>query len=171
MKQKKNILLILAFAVIIAMTFTSWESVKAQTKTTTLKKHLVAGESLLIHSGPDGVYFYKPAYTGTVVLTRTEPYNTKKLLFTQPWLTIELFDKKGNAITDVKGLTYVLFSLNKEERAAWDNGELNIYQFNVEKQIWQKCETSYIGGLGFTYGRVMCQVLNTYSTYGLTIRK
>ncbi len=172
MKNKKVILFLLAFTVIVASTFMSWEPVKALTKSITIKRNLVENQTLIIPSGRGGVYFYEPAYTGTAVIIRTEPGDTKHLSFTRPWLTIELYDTKGNAIITAKGLTYVFYNLTEEERNAWDNGMLKVFQFNVDKQIWQKCETQYlVEMLGKSNGRVMCQISRTYRTYGLALRK
>lgn len=171
MKQNKTFLFLLAFVLIISLTFTNWESVKAQGKTHTITKDLVAGKSLYVPFGRGGVIFNKPAYSGTVILTRTMPSNTKKLTFTQPWLDIKLYDTKDKPITTVKGYTYVFFNLNESERNAWDNGNLKIYQYNVDRKIWQECKTYLIAGYGDSYGRVIFLVSSTYGTYGLAMKK
>lgn len=171
MKQNKTILFLLAFALVITLTFTSWESVKAEAKSHTITKDLVAEKSLYIPYGRGGVFFNKSAYSGTVILTRTMPSDTKKLTFTQPWLDIKLYDTKDKAITTVKGYTYVYFNLNEDERTAWDNGMLRIYQYNIDKKIWQECKTFFIGGYGDSYGRVIYLISGTYGKYGLAIKK
>lgn len=172
MKTKKYFLLLVALSVILSMTLLNWETVNAKTRAIIIKRSLVAGQTLILRSGRGGVYFYKPAYTGTAVITRTEPVDTRQLAFTKPWVTIELFDTKGSPIITVKGLTYVFYDLDKEERGAWDDGRLKVYQFNSDKQVWQKCETQYLAELlGNPHGRVMCQVARTYMTYGLASRR
>jgi hypothetical protein len=172
MKQKKSSILIISFILVFALVFTSWKSVNAQAKTTTLTKTLEVDKSLFIPFGRGGVYFPKSAYAGSVIITRTAPTDTKKYAFTQPWLDIKLYDTKNKAITTVKGNAYVYFNLTEEDRVAWDSGKLSIYQYNVDKKIWQPCKTYFIGGLSSSsYGRVMYLISGSYGTYGLAIKK
>ena len=172
MKTKKYLLTILALSFIFVLTFMNWETGAAQVKSLSIKRTLVAGQSATFYSGRGGVFFYKPAYSGSMVFTRTESVNTSGLLFNRPWYTIELFDSKGKTIKEAKGLTYVFYNLNKQERTDWENGNLKIYQFDAEKQIWQKCPTQYFErSVDSPFGRVMCQISRTYMTYGLVYKK
>lgn len=171
MKQKRITLVLLAFALMFTLVFSTFESVNAQTKSTTISKKLEYQKPLDISIGKGGVYFPSSGYTGKVVLTRTIPVDTKKLTFTQRWIDIRLYDTNGKEIKAVKGYTYVYFNLNVEDRAAWRNEKLSIYHYNEAKKVWEECATRLLDTKSAPYGRVSFMVTDQYGLYGLAIKK
>lgn len=172
MKTNKTLLLSIAFLIVSLMLFSTWETVTAQTQTLTATKTMEEEKSVYMPFGRGGIYIPKAVNNGYVQLTRTWGADTKKIAFTQPWLQVKLFNQNNKEITTVKSSAYLFFSLNEEERAAWDKGLLSIYQYNVEKKTWDICKTYFIGGISSTsYGRVIFQISNTYGIYALGIKK
>ena len=166
MKQKKIVSLILLLGMVFTLTIFSWEKVVASEKTTSITKTLVYQKPLDISLGKGGVYFPSSNYTGSAVLTRLEPVDTKQIRFSQRWIDIHLYDKSGKEFKNVYGYVYVYFNLNVEDRAAWNKGNLSIYHYNEVKKIWEESETQLLTNKNVPYGRVKVLV-QEFGLFGL----
>lgn len=170
MKQKNFVSLIILLSMVFTLTLFSWEKVRASEKTTTITKTLVYQKPLDISLGKGGVYFPSSNYTGSAVLTRLEPVDTKQIRFSQRWIDIHLYDKGGKEFKTVYGYVYVYFNLNVEDRAAWNKEKLSVYHYNVAKKIWEESETQLLANKNVPYGRVKVLV-QEFGLYGLGITR
>ena len=101
MEQKKFVRLILILGFVFSLTIISWDKVRASENTESISKTLVYQKPLDISLGKGGVYFPSSNYTGTAVLSRVEPIDTKQITFSQLWVDIHLYDKSGKEFKNV----------------------------------------------------------------------
>ena len=170
MEQKKFVSLILILGFVFSLTIISWDKVRASENTESISKTLVYQKPLDISLGKGGVYFPSSNYTGTAVLSRIEPIDTKQITFSQRWADIHLYDKSGKEFKNVYGYVYVYFNLNVEDRAAWNKGKLSIYHYNEVKKTWDETETQLLTYKNVPHGRVKV-LLQEFGLYGLGITR
>jgi LysM repeat protein len=131
------------------------------------------GQEVDFFQGGAGVYMPSSNYTGTLSLARLSPRQAesiKNLNFTQRLLQIDLEGPAGQTIPGVFGLNYVYFNLDRGSRTAFDRGQLNIYHFNDNLDLWERCTIPVlITGTNEPHGRLACVLTfeQGFNLYGL----
>jgi LysM repeat protein len=101
------------------------------------------GKAADIYQGNAGVYMPSSNYDARVVVARHFAYNyemPRGLHLVQNPLEFRVVDENGDRISEIFGLNYVYFNLSRENRRAYDNGDLAIYHYNPAVKGWERCE-------------------------------
>jgi LysM repeat protein len=118
------------------------------------------GQEVDFFLGGAGVYMPSSNYNGTLGLARLSPRqaeSVKNLHFTQRLLQVDLEGPGGQSIPAVLGINYVYFNLDRGSRAAFERGNLDIYHFNDDLDLWERCTIPVlITGTNEPHGRLAC---------------
>jgi hypothetical protein len=135
---------------------------------------LTAGKPAGAYQGRAGVYFTSAFTSGKLEVSRLDLENRsggRALIFgSQRWLDVTLTDINGKQIKDLRGFVYVYFNLNSDDRAAWNKGNLSIYQYKAAEKDWVRCPTFVIQDKSAQFGRATCLITKT-GLYSLATTK
>lgn len=172
MHTKKLFQLVIAFIVAFSATGGAWLGASAASKSASkvITRDISFEDTADIFQGNSGVYFPSSAFTAEVELTRSDPTSRRgrsDLDFVQRWTEVRLYDSKGAEFKQVYGLIYVYYNLTKQQRRAWENGDLGIYYYNPDERDWERCEIErLISTKNRPNGRLAC-VISNFGLYGM----
>ena len=168
---KRNLVFI---TVLVAMLALNFQGVAALEGGGFVKreKDIVFNKSYEIFIGNGGVFLDNSRHIGKLVVKAREPVNRGWHQFTQRILDVRVFNEDGKQFDDVYGLVRVYFTLDKYQRAKWEDpaSNMSIWTFNEAVGGWSKCVTHLVESSQFTRGRLSCLVHN-YGIYGLAWTK
>src|SRR3990170_5736457 len=139
---RKPALALVALAIAIGVLARSQESGLAKSEPDSATFWLTYEQPAEVYLGKGGVFMVKSYYNGSAVISRIEPditYADEDLRFIERWIEFHVFDALGATAVSFLGLNYVYFDLTKEERLAWERGEISIYRYDRFKIDWIEC--------------------------------
>lgn len=173
MDNKKLLLILFATLLIPALTVGIWFPVSAEEEVSTAYYPLTYQEPADLYLGKAGVFMVSSSYNATATVNRFEPYGTypaEDLRFYDRWLDFGIYDYYGYPYRGLYGFNYAYFNLKYHTRRLWDQGELSIYRWDVNKADWVECQTFLVEMKNLPHGRVTC-LMTTFGTYGIAIEK
>jgi hypothetical protein len=164
--KKKFILTGLAIWLALASLGGVWESAFAarQAAENSRTVSISSGKPADAWFGQAGVYFSNSAYSGKVILTRPALGTRKSpdarrgkqdLAASHRYLEFKVEDPAWKQVSLLRGLNYVYFNLNSEERVLWNKGDLAIYFFDTGEGEWVECLANHLVSKG-DHGRLGC---------------
>lgn len=136
----------------------------------TSETRLNFGENSDVYLGLGGVFLPSSGYSGEMEMRRINPRYTDPELdleFAQNLLEYRVRDQSNRAYERVFGLNYVYFNLNDDTFDAWQDDELNIYFYDVDRGRWTPCEIQlHIATVNRPHGRLAC-IAEDFGFYGL----
>lgn len=169
MKRKNLLLYVLATVIALVLVVGKWDSVFAEEEVSTAYYPLYYQEQADIFLGKAGVFMVSSSYNATATINRFEPHNTypaDDLEFYDRWLDFGIYNYYGNPYLGLWGFNYAYFNLKYRTRRLWDEGELNIYRWDVNKNDWVKCPTFLVEMKNLPHGRVTC-IMTDFGLYGI----
>ena len=173
MKQKNLLLYLFATVIVLVLMVVLWVPAFAEEEVSTAYYPLTYQEQADLFLGKAGVFVVSSSYNATATVNRFEPgstYPADDLEFYDRWLDFGIYDYYGNPYLGLWGFNYAYFNLKYHTRRLWDEGELSIYRWDVDKVDWVKCPTFLVEMKNLPHGRVTC-VMTTFGTYGIATEK
>lgn len=130
------------------------------------------GRTIDLYLGNAGIFMPASNYLGTVELRRmTEDFSapTRDFRFAQRLLEFTIADNTGRDFNQVFGINYIYFNLNRQQRLAWEDGELSILHYDNREGKWDEClATHLVTTKNEPNGRLAC-IPTQFGVYGLVI--
>lgn len=169
MKQKNLPLYLFATLILLAITLGYTNQALAEEEVSTAYYSLKYEEEADLYLGKAGVFMVSSSYNATATLNRFDPDNTyyaDDLEFYDRWLDFGIYDDYGNPYLRLWGFNYAYFNLKYQTRRLWDDGELNIYRWDVDRRDWIECPTYLVEMKNLPHGRATC-IMTTFGLYGI----
>lgn len=173
MKKNKFLLNLIIILIVVGLAAAVWGSAFAEEEVSTAYFALTYQEPADLSLGKAGVFMVSSSYNASATINRFEPYGTypaDDLNFYDRWLDFGIYDYFGNPYLSLYGFNYAYFNLKYQTRKLWDEGELSIYRWDVDRRDWIACPTFLVEMKNLPHGRVTC-IMTTFGTYGIATEK
>lgn len=173
MRKKRFLLNLFNLLIVVGLAAAMWGSAFAEEEVSTAYYALTYQEPVDLSLGKAGVFMVSSSYNASATINRFEPYGTypaEDLNFYDRWLDFGIYDYYGNPYLGLYGFNYAYFNLKYQTRKLWDEGELSIYRWDIDRRDWIECPTFLVEMKNLPHGRVTC-IMTTFGTYGIATEK
>lgn len=169
MKSRNLLLTVFATVLLIGLTFGIWIPSFAEEEVSTAYYTIFYQEPADVYLGKAGVFMVNSSYNAIATINRFYPDNTypsEDLRFYDRWLDFGIYDFLGNPYKGLYGFNYAYFDLKFNTRKLWDEGELSIYRWDVDRRNWVTCSSYLVEMKNLPHGRVTC-IMTSFGLYGI----
>jgi len=173
MRVRNPLLYILGTFIVLGLTYGIWIPAFAEEDVSTAYYSLTYQEPADVFLGKAGVFMVKSSYNAIATINRFDLDNTypsNDLEFYDRWLDFGIYDYLGNPYLGLWGFNYAYFNLKYNTRRLWDEGELSIYHWDINRMDWIKCPSFLVEMKNLPHGRVTC-IMTSFGLYGIASEK
>ncbi len=173
MKLRNLLLYFFATITVLGLSYGTWHPAFAEEDVSTAYYSLTYQEPADVYLGKAGVFMVSSSYNATATINRFDPdktYLTDNLEFYDRWLDFGIYDYFGNPYIGLWGFNYAYFNLKYNTRKLWEDGDLSIYRWDIDRKDWIECPSYLVELKNLPHGRVTC-IMTTFGVYGIASDK